>query len=70
MRIVYHLGAHFTDEERLLKCLGRNRDLLARQSIIVANPKRYRSLLRETAIRLKGAAATIEVICIAVTKAS
>lgn len=60
MRIVYHLGAHFTDEERLLKCLGRNRDLLAQHSIVVANPKRYRSLLRETAIRLKGAAATIE----------
>lgn len=60
MRIVYHLGAHFTDEERLLKCLGRNRDLLARHSIVVPNPKRYRSLMRETAIRLKGAAATID----------
>lgn len=60
MRIVYHLGAHFTDEERLLKCLGRNRDLLAQHSIVVANPKRYRGLLRETAIRLKGAAATVE----------
>lgn len=60
MRIVYHLGAHFTDEERLLKCLGRNRDLLASHSIVVPNPKRYRSLLRETAIRLKGAAASVD----------
>ncbi len=60
MRIVYHLGAHFTDEERLLKCLLKNRDLLARHSIVVPGPKRYRTLLRETAIQLKGQAASVD----------
>ncbi len=60
MRIVYHLGAHFTDDERLLRCMSKNRDLLAANNIVVPNPKRYRRLLRETATKLKGQAATID----------
>ncbi|MGB8814366.1 MAG: hypothetical protein WCC57_14400 [Paracoccaceae bacterium] len=58
MRIVYHLGAHCTDEERLLRCLLKNRGTLAEQGIIVPGPARYRSLIRDTAISLKGAAAS------------
>ena len=54
MRIVYHLGAHCTDEERLLKCLLKNRQILGEQGIVVPGPARYRSLLRDTAITLKG----------------
>lgn len=60
MRIVYHLGAHFTDDERLLRCLLKNRDLLAQHDIVVPGPKRYRTLLRETATQLKGQAASID----------
>ncbi len=58
MRIVYHLGAICTDEERLLRCLLKNRGVLARQGIVVPGPARYRSLLRETVISLKGQPAT------------
>jgi hypothetical protein len=58
MHIVYHLGAHFTDEERLLKCLLKNRALLAKHGIAVPHPARYRTLLRTTAIELKGHAAS------------
>jgi len=58
MRIVYHLGAHFTDEERLLKCLLKNRTQLADHGIVVPGPKRYRNLLRDAAVQLKGAAAS------------
>lgn len=58
MRIVYHLGAHYTDEERLLKCLLRNRDVLKEHDVAVPPPKRYRNLLRDTAIQLKGATAS------------
>ncbi len=58
MRIVYHLGAICTDEERLLRCLLKNRGKLAEQGIVVPGPNRYRSLLRETVISLKGQAAT------------
>jgi hypothetical protein len=60
MRIVYHLGAHCTDDERLLRCLLANRSQLARQGIAVPQPARYRTLLRDTVIALKGAAASVE----------
>lgn len=58
MRIVYHLGAICTDEERLLRCLLKNRGVLAEQGIVVPGPNRYRNLLRDTVISLKGQAAT------------
>ncbi len=57
MRIVYHLGAHFTDEERLLKCLLKDRDTLKEHGVSVPGPKRYRHLLRDTVKELKGASA-------------
>jgi len=60
MRIVYHLGAVCTDEERLLRCLLKNRGVLAQQGIVVPGPNRYRNLLRNTVISLKGQAATID----------
>lgn len=54
MRIVYHLGAHCTDDERLLRCFLKNRQVLSGQGIVVPGPARYRALLRDTAITLKG----------------
>ncbi|MCV2881380.1 hypothetical protein [Actibacterium sp. XHP0104] len=54
MQVVYHLGAHFTDEDRLLKCLLKNRDTLAHQGIVVPGPGRYRALLREARNKLRG----------------
>jgi hypothetical protein len=58
MRIVYHLGAHCTDEDRLVRCLLKNRATLAEQGIIVPSPTRYRKLMRDTAIQLRGNAAS------------
>jgi hypothetical protein len=58
MRIVYHLGAHCTDEDRLVRCLLKNRGILAEQGIIVPSPTRYRKLLRDTAVQLRGATAS------------
>ena len=60
MRIVYHLGAHCTDEERLLRCLLKNRALLAEDGIHVPGPMRYRNLLRDTAVALKGKTASVD----------
>jgi len=54
MRIVYHLGAHCTDDERLLRCLLKNRAALAAEGIVVPGPARYRTLLRDTAKQLRG----------------
>lgn len=60
MRIVYHLGAHCTDDERLLRCLLRNRAPLATEGIVVPGPARYRTLLRDTAMQLRGQPASRE----------
>lgn len=60
MRIVYHLGAHCTDEERLVRCLLKNRGRLAEEGIVVPSPTRYRKLLRDTAVQLKGNTASVE----------
>lgn len=60
MRIAYHLGALFTDDERLLRCLLKNRDLLVQNEIVVPGPNRYRRLLRETANKLRGQAASVD----------
>ena len=60
MRIVYHLGAHCTDDERLLRCLLKNRSVLATEGIHVPGPMRYRNLLRDTAVALKGQSASID----------
>ena len=60
MRIVYHLGAHCTDEERLLRCLVTNRKLLAEQNIAIPDAGNYRRLLRDTAVELKGSVASPE----------
>ena len=60
MRIVFHLGAHCTDDERLLRCLLKNRQVLGDQGIVVPGPAKYRALLRDTAITLKGQAASVD----------
>jgi hypothetical protein len=60
MRIVYHLGAHCTDEDRLIRCLLKNRAVLADQGIMVPSPTRYRKLLRDTATQLRGRPASPE----------
>jgi hypothetical protein len=60
MRIVYHLGAHCTDEDRLIRCLVKNRAVLAEQGIAVPSPTRYRKLLRDTVIQLRGKDASDE----------
>lgn len=58
MRIVYHLGSHCTDEDRLVRCLLKNRAALSDQGIAIPAPTRYRRLLRDTAVELRGAAAS------------
>lgn len=60
MRIVYHLGVHCTDEDRLIRCLLKNRATLAEEGIAVPSPTRYRTLLRDVAKQLRGARASEE----------
>ncbi|MCX7565104.1 hypothetical protein OS189_01950 [Sulfitobacter sp. F26169L] len=48
MKLVLHVGVHFTEEDRLMKCLLRNADELAAQGTMVPGHGRYRGIMRET----------------------
>ena len=48
MHVVFHIGAHCTGEDRLLKSLLKNRDSLSRNGTVVPGPSRYRRLIRQT----------------------
>lgn len=61
MQIVFHLGAHCTDEDRLLRTLLRNRGTLAGAGVAVPPPGRYRPMLRDTLNALRGRSAPREV---------
>lgn len=54
MQITYHMGAHCTDEDRLFRCLLKNKTLLARDNIVVTGPGRFRPVLRDSLNRLQG----------------
>ena len=55
MQVVLHAGAHFTEEERLLKCLLSNRESFSQRGIAVPGPGKYRDLIRHTLHALKSA---------------
>lgn len=55
MQVIFHLGAHCTGEDRLLKSLLKNRETLIPQGVIVPRPSRYRRLIRQTLGALNGA---------------
>jgi hypothetical protein len=60
LRVVFHLGAHQTDQDRLVRSLLKNRDVLARHHVAVPGPGRYRAVLRDVVNRLRGEPATHE----------
>lgn len=55
MDIALHIGAHLTDEGRLLRCLVKNREVLLEHGVEVPGPGRYRdALIRMAAAGLDG----------------
>ena len=52
MQLVIHAGAHFTEENRLVKSLLRNKSLLHSQGVTVPGPGKYKTLLRETLVAM------------------
>lgn len=54
MEILFHLGAHCTDDGLLIRSILRNRALLATDGIIVPGPGRYRELLGSVSTTLRG----------------
>ena len=55
MQLVLHAGAHFTEEERLVRCLLRNKEDFSRRGVAVPGPGKYRTLLKETLAALQDA---------------
>ncbi|QEW19996.1 hypothetical protein LA6_002188 [Marinibacterium anthonyi] len=60
MQIILHTGAHFTEEERLIKCLLRNQEEFSRRGIAVPGPGRYKKLLKDTLNALRDGPAAPE----------
>jgi len=48
MQIVLHTGAHNTDDDRLLRCLLKNKANFQKRGVSVPAPSRYRALIRDT----------------------
>jgi len=60
MEIAIHLGAHLTDEDRLIRCLMRNRAALLADGISIPSTSRYRTALRRTAHEMRDTATDAE----------
>lgn len=58
MEIIYHVGLHCTDEDRIAGCLVRNAGKLRDAGIVVAAPEQFRPLVQNRMIEQRGAPAT------------
>jgi hypothetical protein len=47
MKLVLHVGVHFTEEDRMMKCLLRNADDFAAEGVMVPGHGKYRAILRD-----------------------
>lgn len=56
MQVIVHTGAHSTDDERLLRCLLRNKETLSGSGVAVPGPSNYRTLLKTTFQAMESAA--------------
>jgi len=54
MQILFHLGAHCTDDGLLIRSILKNRVRLAEEGIGVPGPSRYRELLGDASTTLRG----------------
>lgn len=52
MQIVFHAGVHNTDEDRIIKCLLKNRPDFAALGVNVPPPGRYRKLIHQTLLAM------------------
>ncbi len=62
MQVVFHIGAHATDEDRLLKSLLKNRDLLKEHGVCVPGPGKYRKQIRQLLKTIGDEAPTQEIV--------
>ncbi|SEO15543.1 hypothetical protein SAMN04490248_10242 [Salinihabitans flavidus] len=55
MQVILHTGAHFTDENRLLQSLARDRERLGERGVSVPRPSSYRRQIRDLLNELRKA---------------
>jgi len=60
MQVVFHIGAHCTGHDALVRSLLKNRDLLAGYGVAIPGPGRYRRVIGEALKKLRGAVASAE----------
>ena len=60
MQMVFHMGVHATDGDRLLKTLLNNRSALQKAGTEVVTPNRHRGMFDEALKSLDGGTATVE----------
>lgn len=60
MQVAFHVGVHGTDDDRVLRCLAMNRDLLARRHGEVSPKDIHEPILNEALLALKGGIASPE----------
>lgn len=60
MQVIFHCGAHGTEEDRLLKTLLRNKDRFRLHGTVVPGPGKYRYLLKDCMAALQEGQATTE----------
>lgn len=60
MQVVFHIGAHCTGHDQLVRSLLKNREMLAKHGVAVPGPGRYRKVLSDALKRLRGGPASFE----------
>ena len=60
MHISFHLGAHYTDEDQLIRSLLKNGGAMTQEGIALPGPGRYRGLMADVLVKLDGARADAE----------
>lgn len=58
MHVSFHLGAHCTDDDQLIRSLLKNKGVLAKEGIEVPGPGRYRRVVSDVLVKLQGARAS------------
>lgn len=58
MQVIFHCGAHGTEEDRLLKTLLRNKDRFRQHGTVVPGPGKYRYLIKDCIAALQEGQAT------------
>ncbi len=60
MQIAFHIGAHCTDEDQLVKSLIKNAQIFTQEGVAVPGPSTYRKLLADVTVKLGERKATLE----------